>query len=63
MASSFPQTAFLIIYFFSLPKTFSMNPFHGQYPNIAIRINATVTNPTTQRKIPSVKEAKSLLLP
>jgi hypothetical protein len=42
----------------SLLKTFSINPFQGQYPNIAVRINTTPINPTTQRKIPSMKKAK-----
>jgi hypothetical protein len=35
-----------------------MNPFQGQYLNIAVRINTTPINPTTQRKIPSMKKAK-----
>jgi hypothetical protein len=34
-------------YFFvsSLLKTFSMNPFQGQYPNRAVRMIITPTNP------------------
>jgi hypothetical protein len=36
-----------------LLKTFSVNPFQGQYPNIAVRINAAPIHSTTQRKIPS----------
>jgi hypothetical protein len=42
----------------SLLKTFSINPFQGQYPNRAVRINTIPINPTTQRKIPSMKKAK-----
>jgi hypothetical protein len=35
-----------------------MNPFQGQYPNIAVRINTTPINPTIQRKMPSMEKAK-----
>jgi len=41
----------------SLLKTFSMNPFQGQYPNTAVRITTSPTNPRTQRKTPEVKKA------
>jgi hypothetical protein len=41
----------------SLLKTFSMNPFQGQYPNRLVRINATPINPRTHRKPPGVKKA------
>jgi hypothetical protein len=39
-------------------KTFSINPFQGQYPNILVRIHATPIIPRTQRKPPGVKKAK-----
>jgi hypothetical protein len=42
----------------SLLKTFSIYRFQGQYPDAAVRINATPINPNTQRKIPSMKKAK-----
>jgi len=37
-----------------LLKTFSINPFQGQYPNTPVRMNAMPINPMTQRKIPSI---------
>ena len=51
---------FLGIYFFPsfLLKTFSISPFQGQYPNIAVRINTTPISPTTQHKTPSMEKAK-----
>jgi hypothetical protein len=42
----------------SLLKTFSINPFHGQYPKRAVIMNTTPINPTTHRKIPSMEKAK-----
>jgi hypothetical protein len=41
----------------SLLKTFSMNPFQGQYPNMAVRITTTPTNPRIHRKTPEMKKA------
>jgi hypothetical protein len=41
-----------------LLKTFSINPFQGQYPNMAVRITTTPTNPRTHRKTPEMKKAK-----
>jgi hypothetical protein len=43
---------------FPLLKTFSINPFQGQYPNIAVRIIATPTNPRTHRENPEIRKAK-----
>jgi len=40
-----------------LLKTFSMNPFQGQYPNMAVRITITPTNPRIHRKTPEMKKA------
>jgi hypothetical protein len=40
-----------------LLKTFSINPFQGQYPKRAVKINITPINPTTQRAIPEKKKA------
>ena len=42
----------------SLLKTFSINPFQGQYPNRAVIMNTTPIIPTTHRKIPSMEKAK-----
>jgi hypothetical protein len=42
----------------SLLKTFSRNPFHGQYPNRAVIMNTMPINPTTHRRIPSMEKAK-----
>jgi hypothetical protein len=42
----------------SLLKTFSINPFHGQYPKRAVIMNTTPITPTTHRKIPSMEKAK-----
>jgi hypothetical protein len=42
----------------SLLKTFSINPFHGQYPKRAVTMNTTPINPTTHRMIPSMEKAK-----
>jgi len=47
-------------YLHYLLKTFSINPFQGQYPNMPVRINATPINPITQRKIPSIEKAKMI---
>jgi hypothetical protein len=41
-----------------LLKTFSINPFQGQYPNIAVRIITTPINPRIHRKNPEIKIAK-----
>jgi hypothetical protein len=41
-----------------LLKTFSMNPFQGQYPNMAVRIVATPMNPKIHRKTPEMKKAR-----
>jgi hypothetical protein len=46
-------------FLFSLLKTFSINPFHGQYPNIAVTINATPMNPIIQLGIPWMKKVNS----
>jgi hypothetical protein len=43
-----------------LLKTFSKNPFQGQNPNIAVRINTTPINPAIQREIPSMEKAKTI---
>jgi hypothetical protein len=43
-----------------LLKTFSINPFQGQYPNILVRINATPMIPGTQRKPPGMKKEKTI---
>jgi hypothetical protein len=40
----------------SLPKTFSINPFQGQYPIRAVRIKNTPINPRTHRKTPEMKK-------
>jgi hypothetical protein len=48
-------------YFFftpSLLKTFSINPFQGQYPNRAVRITTTPTNPRTHRKTPEIRKVR-----
>jgi hypothetical protein len=44
----------------SLLKTFSINPFHGQYPKIAVTINATPINPIIQLSIPWMKKVNSI---
>ena len=51
---------FFDIYFCSssLLKTFSIIPFHGQYPMRAVTINITPINPTIHREIPSIEKAK-----
>jgi hypothetical protein len=41
-----------------LLKTFSINPFQGQYPNMAVRITTTPINPRIQRKTPEMKKAR-----
>jgi hypothetical protein len=51
------------VYLFFSPfllKTFSINPFQGQYPNIAVRINPTPINPIIHRKIPEMKKTRSI---
>jgi hypothetical protein len=50
------------IYFFvsSLLKTFSMNPFQGQYPNMAVSITTTPANPTIHLKTPEMKKARMI---
>jgi len=35
-----------------------MNPFHGQYPNMAVRITTTPTNPRIHRETPEMKKAR-----
>jgi hypothetical protein len=35
-----------------------MNPFQGQYPNIAVRITTTPTNPRIHRRNPETKIAE-----
>jgi hypothetical protein len=35
-----------------------MNPFQGQYPNMAVRITTTPTNPRIHRKTPEMKKAR-----
>jgi hypothetical protein len=44
----------------SLLKTFSINPFQGQYPNIVVRISATPISPRTHRKPPEMKKAETI---
>jgi hypothetical protein len=41
-----------------LLKTFSINTFQGQYPNMAVRINSTPTDPSSHRKTPEMKKAR-----
>jgi len=53
-----PVRSCLSLYLPFLLKTFSINPFQGQYPNIAVRIITTPTNPRTHRKTPEMKKAK-----
>jgi hypothetical protein len=43
-----------------LLKTFSVNPFQGQYPNIAVGITATPMNPSIHPEIPEIKKAKAI---
>jgi hypothetical protein len=54
-----------MIYFFSgfLPKTFSITPFQGQYPNRAVRMTTTPADPITHRKNPEVKKEKAINIP
>jgi hypothetical protein len=61
---TFPSTGvfYSAAYFFpsSLLKTFSMNLFQGQCLNIAVRMNTTPINPTTQCKAPSMKKVQMI---
>jgi len=41
-----------------LLKTFSINPFQGQYPNMAVRTTTTPTNPRIHGKNPEMKKAR-----
>jgi len=41
-----------------LLKTFSIIPFQGQYPNMAVRINTTPINPEIHRNTPDMKKAR-----
>jgi len=45
-----------------LLKTFSINPFQGQYPNILVRISATPITPRPHRKTPEMKKPKIIKL-
>jgi hypothetical protein len=49
---------FVYLFLSSLLKTFSINPFQGQYPNIAVKITTTPINPRIQRSIPEVEIAE-----
>jgi len=40
-----------------LLKTFSINPFQGQYPNMAVRITTSPIGPRIHRETPEVKKA------
>jgi hypothetical protein len=40
-----------------LLKTFSTNPFQGQYPNMAVRTTTSPIGPRIQRKTPEMKKA------
>ncbi len=40
-----------------LLKTFSTNPFQGQYPNMAVRITTSPIGPRIHRKTPEMKKA------
>ncbi len=44
----------------SLPKTFSKNPFHGQYLKRAERTMTTPINPTPSQKIPEMKKERTI---
>jgi hypothetical protein len=52
----------MVTYYFYLflLKTFSVKPFQGQYPKIAVRINIAPINPATQRTTPSMEKAKTI---
>jgi hypothetical protein len=39
-----------------LLKTFSTNPFQGQYPNMAVRITTSPIGPRIHRETPEVKK-------
>jgi len=41
-----------------LLKTFSINPFQGQYPNMAVRITTSPIGPRIHRKTPEMKKAR-----
>jgi hypothetical protein len=43
-----------------LLKTFSMNPFQGQHPNMPVRTNAPPVTPEIHRKTPEMKKAKTI---
>jgi hypothetical protein len=61
-SNTIPHPPFVNHDFFSsfLLKTFSIIPFQGQNPNIAVRINITPINPAIQREIPSTEKAKTI---
>jgi hypothetical protein len=40
-----------------LLKTFSINPFQGQYPNMAVRMTTSPMGPRIHRETPEVKKA------
>jgi hypothetical protein len=40
-----------------LLKTFSTNPFQGQYPNMAVRITISPIGPRIHRETPELKKA------
>jgi hypothetical protein len=47
----------------SLLKTFSVNPFQGQYPNIAVRIIATPISPSISPENPEKRKAEAIKIP
>jgi hypothetical protein len=49
----------MLIYCFGL-KTFSINAFQGQYPNVAVRIITTPINPRIHPEIPEIRKAKTV---
>jgi hypothetical protein len=49
---------FVYLFLSSLLKTFSINPFQGQYPNTAVRIITTPINPRIHRRNPETKIAE-----
>jgi hypothetical protein len=55
-----PHPTAFYFFIFSLLKTFSMNPFQGQYPNMAVRITTTPTHPRIHRKTPEMKKTRMI---
>jgi len=46
-----------------LLKTFSVNPFQGQYPNMAVGIIATPISPRIHPETPEIRKAKAIKIP